>query len=270
MSETIFNNLDIASDGTFNFFVPIEAVSKSGESEKDEKRLIQGIASTDDKDLQGEIVAQKGIDFSYFLKFGYINEDHKDGPEYRVGEPIEARLTANGLWIKAELYNDPNKPRADVWWKHIKTLSNSSSKRKVGFSIQGKVLRRDGNTIVKCWLQDVAITVSPVNTKTWAEICKSLSQETWCDHPWEDDCVGGCCACNGPVDEKEEKALTAGSMGRVITPQSLEGGLKVQAFKSLGDRITFNEAVQVIVSKGYSPSSAKAMADAIFTSYGIH
>ncbi len=261
MSQDSLSN----TEESFNFFLPVSAVQKS-EKDKDGNRWIQGIASTADRDLQGEIVTQKGIDYGYFLKFGYINDDHKDGPEHKVGEPTECRMTGDGLWIKGFLYK--GKERADYWWEHITALEGNNSKRKVGFSIQGKIQRRDGNTIVKCWLQDVAITASPVNTSTWAEIVKSLSKEQWCDHPFDDSCEGGCCSCDKP--RREEKALSAGGMGRMMIPQSLEGSAKVQTYKSL-DRITFEEAIQFIEKeKGYSYPVAKAMADAIFTLHGIH
>lgn len=257
--------LEIIED--FHFFMPAEAVTKA-KTDKDGNRWIQGIASTADLDLQGEVVSQKGIDFAYFVKKGYINDDHKEGPEHKVGEPTECRMTSEGLWIKGFLYK--GKERSDYWWEHINALEQNNSSRKVGFSIQGKIMRREGNTIVKCWLQDVAITASPVNTATWAEIVKSLSKETWCKHPWEDDCVGGCCACNGPEKEKEEKALSAGGMGRMMIPQSLEGSAKVQTYKSV-ERISFEEAVRFIqTNKGYTYPVAKALADAIFITHGIH
>jgi hypothetical protein len=263
----------VSKDDSFEFFMPVEAISKS--EGKDGKRLIQGIASTDDRDLQGEVVKQGGIDYSYFLKHGYINDDHKDGPENKVGEPTECRLTPGGLWIKAYLYK--GKERADYWWDHITALATNESRRKVGFSIQGKILRRDGMTILKCWLQDVAITASPVNTSTWAEIVKSLTGQKWCIHPWDPVCKGGCCVCpshkslNSDDDaEENEKALSAGGMGRIVTPQSLEGSAKVQTFKST-ERISYPEAIRTIqMSKGYSYPTAKALADAIFAAHGVH
>ena len=253
----------LGSGDTFHFFVPVEKIEKA--EGKDGKRYIQGVASTSDRDLQGEVVLQNGIDYSYFLKNGYINDDHKDGPEHKVGEPLECRLTPAGLWLKAILYK--GKARSDYWWEHINTLASNDSKRKVGFSIQGKILRREGKTIAKCWLQDVAITASPVNTNTWAEIVKSLGTQKWCIHPWDDVCKGGCCTCNG---EEEEKALSTGAMGGVLVPESLEGSAKVQTYKSLDDRYSFEEAVEVVKSMGYRYPTAKAIADAIFTMHGIH
>jgi len=264
---------ELLQNDSFSFFVPVERIEKS-DGKDDGKRFIQGIASTDDRDLQGEIVTQNGIEYGYFLKHGYINDDHKDGPEHKVGEPVECRLTSKGLWIKAFLYK--GKERSDYWWEHINVLLNSGSSRKVGFSIQGKILRRNGKTITKCWLQDVAITASPVNTSTWAEIAKSLSSQKWCVHPWQDECVGGCCGCATKSitattaeddTETEEKALSTASGGMLI-PQSLEGKPANQTFKS--NRISYDEALLFLINeKGYSEPVAKAITDAIFIQYGM-
>lgn len=232
----------LGSGDHFHFFMPISKAES-----KDGRRWIQGVASTRHRDLQGEVVIPGGIDYSYFLRHGYINDDHKDGPHCKVGEATECKLTPAGLWIKGWLYK--GKERSDHWWEHINVLAAQGSKRKVGFSIQGKILRRDGKTILKCWLQDVAITASPVNTNTWAEVVKSLNNQEWDD---------------------EEKALSTASMGGALIPESLEGSAKVQTHKSL-DRITYDEAVQLIMRKyNRSYPVAKALADAIFVTHGIH
>jgi len=152
-------------------------IVKSNGRDSDSKRWVQGIASTDATDLQGEVVLQKGIDTEYFLSHGFFNYDHRPGAEFKIGEPTECKLTAKGLWVKGFLYE--GKKAADDMWEHFTSLSKSGSKRKVGFSIEGRVLRKSGNVIEKCWLQDIAVTPSPVNVTTWAEVAKSLSAQTW-------------------------------------------------------------------------------------------
>jgi len=247
---------------TFSFFLPA-TVTKSGET-KDGKRWIQGIASTDHLDLQGEKVLQDGLDYSYFLEHGYINDDHKPGPENKVGEPTEAKITKDGFWIKGFLYK--GKERSDYWWEHLTSLEQSQASRKVGFSIQGKVKRKSGNRIEKCWIQDVAITASPVNVKTWAEIAKSLSEASW------DECdCGACKVCEG------NKALSARGMGGSLMPESLEGSNKVTTYKSLSavpeDAVlSYDEYVNVLQldpNFGYSRATAKAVVDAIFMEKGL-
>lgn len=249
-------------ENSFNFFLPAEVVKSGG---KDDKRWIQGIASTEHLDLQGEKVLQSGIEYDYFLRYGYINDDHKSGPEHKVGEPTEAKITKDGFWIKGFLYK--GKERADYWWEHLNSLEQSGSNRKVGFSIQGKVKRREGRKIAKCWIQDVAITASPVNVKTWAEIVKSLCNEPWCKS-------GPCCDSPDCDGECDHKALTTTS-GAPLVPESLEGNAKVQTFKSLDeipdhvslDRDQWVRCLQL--DKGWSRSTAKAVVDAIFISKGI-
>lgn len=170
--------MDTYTEEDFNFWMPAQAVVvKGGEkgSDKTGKRWIQGIASTSDCDLQNEVVSQSGIDFEYFLKHGYFNDDHQKGPKYRVGEPTECKITKNGLWVKGFLHKE--KEASDDIWEHMNSLAASGSTRKMGFSIEGKIRRRNGNRIDKCWVQNIAITAAPINTKTYADIVKSLNAE---------------------------------------------------------------------------------------------
>lgn len=222
------------NEDTFSCWVPAQQIIvKGGEkgADKSGKRWIQGIASTDGRDLQGEIIDQGGIDFSYFLDHGYFNDDHKST---KVGQPTEAKLTKNGLWVKGFLFKTPNgeaPSKADEYWSLMNQLSESGSNRKVGFSIQGKVLRREGKTIKKCWIQEIAITTQPVNTATWAEIAKSLSAQKW-DMVKDDD------------KTDTEKAMTAA--GSPLVPESLEGKQKdVVTAKSL----TYAEALELVKSQ---------------------
>ena len=161
---------DIIEKG-FSFWMPI---SKAKSSENGDSRVVEGIASTPHLDLQNEEVVQNGIDFSYFLNHGYFNWDHKSGADNKIGEPWEVKITPKGLYVKGILYK--GKKVADAVWEHIKTLSsNKNSKRKVGFSLQGKTLLRKGQKIVKCWIQDIAITTAPINHHTYLDVVKSLS-----------------------------------------------------------------------------------------------
>lgn len=220
-------------EDTFSCFIPAQMVLvKGGDkgADKTGKLWIQGIASTDAKDLQGESINQAGIDLSYFLKHGYFNDDHKAGPDHKIGEPTEAKVTKNGLWVKGYLY--PHHEAARGYWNLMQNQAASGSSRKVGFSIQGKVIRRNGTTIERCWIQDIAVTTQPVNTATWAEIAKSLAAQKW----------------DASTDKKEEKdtekAMTA--VGSPLVPESLEGKQKdVVTAKSL----SFEEACEIVKSQ---------------------
>jgi hypothetical protein len=239
---------------TFSCWVPAQAVVvKGGDKggDKSGKRWIQGVASTGVKDLQGEIVEQDGIDFNYFLKHGYFNNDHKPGFENKVGQPTECRLSKQGLWVKGFLFND-NKV-ADSIWELINSLDASGSTRRVGFSIQGKVQRRTSSNIQKCWIQDVAITPAPVNHTTWCEIAKSLSAQAWdLTKPGDN---------NEDNDKTKEKALTA--QGSPLVPESLHSK---EAEDRTSKSLTFDEAVESIIkSKGVPKDAAESIAKIAFS-----
>jgi hypothetical protein len=214
--------LDLLNENGFQFWVPLTISKSQAEGpDQDPRRWIEGIASTDDTDLQDEIVKQIGIDFSYFLKYGYYNNDHKPGFENKVGQPTEAKITSKGLWTKGYLFK--NHKVADAIWELANSLEASDSRRKLGFSIQGKVLRRAGKTILKCWIQDIAITAAPINTNTWLDVVKSLNSlpvGVWGDGEYEitpdmankamreseGRCCGGC-NCSGGAKDRARKAL---------------------------------------------------------------
>lgn len=248
--------IDLVKEDVFSFWVPMHISKAATKTEKNGKkrRWIQGIASTKDVDLQLETVEQYGIDFSYFLKYGYFNNDHKPGFENKVGQPTECRATKEGLWTKGYLFE--NHKIADDIWELAISLEASQSDRKLGFSIQGKVQRRAGRKIIKCWIQDVAITAAPINTNTWLDVIKSINnvpQDMWvCDDrgcyidpgmvsPIHQPCetcqkgfnkfVGGLSIREEEMDLKkdgdreDQKAFSAGGdAGQVLTPESLEGG----------------------------------------------
>lgn len=235
------NSLPIGfqDEDTFSCWVPAQAVIVKGGAngaDKTGKRWIQGIASTSSKDLQGEIVEQEGIDFTYFLKHGYLNNDHKPGFENKVGQPTEAKLTKQGLWVKGFLFEN-NKVSDDIW-NLINSLETSGSSRRVGFSIQGKVQRRAGSTIKKCWIQDIAITPAPVNATTWCEMAKSLSAQSW------DFSKGIADPTTDDNEETEEKALTAQGSGGALVPESL--GAKLTEDRT-SKSLTFDEAVDYVM-----------------------
>jgi hypothetical protein len=165
------------NEESFKFWMALEPLKKGQTTAPEDKRWVQGIASTDHKDLHGEHVNQEGIDTSYFINNGYFNYDHKSGAENKVGEPTECKVTPQGLWVKGFIYKE--KKMADFVWEHINSLSKSGARRRMGFSIEGRVLKESGAIIERCWIQDIAITPAPVNSSTWAEIAKSLNARQW-------------------------------------------------------------------------------------------
>lgn len=239
--STIPNKL---KESAFGFFVPIDLVKAE---EAKSRRLIRGIASTESIDLQGERVIQGGMDLAYFRDHGWINDEHE---KVKVGAPTDARVTKAGLWIEGQLL-DGLEPvhkggcicppcRADYWWGFLQSIEKSGVNRRVGFSIEGKVLRRSANAIVKCWVRNVAITDSPIQTETWAEIAKSLSGQPWCD--LTDNLDDPSCRCDGC------------RIGEEATLKAFQDGLE------------YEDAVRYIHEvRGWDPVVARVMATAIFS-----
>lgn len=284
--------IDLIKSSEFNFWLPLDICKAANEkAEQGKRRWIQGIASTEHRDLQDETVSQHGIDFTYFLEHGYYNNDHKPGFENKVGQPNEAKITPEGLWTKGYLFE--NHKVADAIWELAHALEASRSDRKLGFSIQGKVLRRDGKRILKCWVQDIAITAAPINTNTWLDVVKSLGavpQEMWCESgsgviypsdtaksiPCAKGCKNGCGkSCRSLSEEKmdlkkdqeeEEKALSCGGMGRALIPQSLDGERKTLTYKSLSR----DDCVRLLQEqRGFSRNDAIVLTDAVMEMNGI-
>lgn len=259
---------DLLKNDKFEFFVPAAIVKAEKGSKKDEKRYISGICSTEDRDLQGEIVVQKGLDFSYFIRSGFINNNHLTGPENLVGQPLEAKITSEGMWMKGYLFS--NHPVADHWWMLLNSMEASGSNRKIGFSIQGKVQRREGNKITKCWVSEVAITHQPVCQNTFVDIAKSLAAQEW-----DTNKSFNCGVCNKPeCSGCDIKAMTTASAGALV-PESLEGNKNPQIYKSFdevpdGMQLSYEQVVQVLqLEKGYSRATAQCVADVAFLQKGI-
>lgn len=159
----------------FKFFVPLE-ISKAKDKEGKEVMRLGGIASTADRDSDGEILNPKGFDVNYFLKYGFINWHHqsKDNPASIIGEPTKAEKRPEGLYIETELYEDSD--MAKKVYNLAKTLSKSKNRR-LGFSIEGKVLEKDPldeTNITRARITGMAVTPTPKNANTFADIIKGI------------------------------------------------------------------------------------------------
>ncbi len=258
----------------FNCWLPCQAVmAKGGDAaggDKSGKRWIQGIASTGSRDLQGEVVDQNGIDFSYFLKSGYFNNDHKPGFENKVGQPTQCKLTKDGLFVKGYLFQENEV--ADNIWGMMKAVDGTN--RRVGFSIQGKVKRRSGTDIKECWIQDIAITPAPVNHTTWCEMAKSLSAQKWdLSKGSEVEQFNPAQVGNAELIEEEQeirdkqdtsvnKTLSVQG-GHAVVPESMDDIIKDdRTSKSL----TYDDAVEFIMkSQECSRDAAESIAKIAFS-----
>lgn len=160
----------------FNFWIPItKAVGEN--KQDDEEMILEGIASTSREDLDGEFLDPSGFDLSYFNESGLVNYHHQStqSPASIIGEPIESRITPEGMYVKVKLYKD--NPLAREVYESTKLLQNSSKKRRMGFSIEGQAQERDSKNpkrINRAKITGLAITFAPKNSDTFAEIVKGL------------------------------------------------------------------------------------------------
>ena len=169
----------------FDFEVPARFFEKA-EAGTAKMRRIGGIISTESPDRQQEVLLQRGLDFSDYLRNGWLNDNHSretDGilgyPEmvkqFRKGEIIPDGTVAktNLTWSEGYLLNTK---KADRIWELGLALQGTG--RSLGFSVEGSIQRRIGRnnkTVAKALVRNVAITNCPVNSDSRLDILsKSL------------------------------------------------------------------------------------------------
>lgn len=162
------------NNDNFKFFVPLE-IEKAKDEQGKEVMKIAGIASTADRDSDGEVLDPSGFDLSYFMSNGFINWHHqaKDKPEAIIGEPTKAEIRKEGLYVEGFLY--PESKLAREVYELAKGLEKSSSNRRLGFSIEGKVVERDlmdERFVKKAKITGLAVTPTPKNASTIVDILK--------------------------------------------------------------------------------------------------
>lgn len=168
----------------FNFYLPVEFEKGKSEDTGEDVMKIKGIASTPDEDSDGEFLEPLGFDVSRFLSHGFLNYNHmgKTDANAIIGEPTKAEVTSKGLYIEGELYK--GHPLAESVWHLANTLIQNKSKRRLGYSIEGRALQRDPNNpkrITKALITGCAITPSPVNKNTFLDLVKGEQAEDFID-----------------------------------------------------------------------------------------
>ena len=136
-------------------------LSKSGKFDS-ETRWVRGVASTEELDEDDEEVLQRGLDVSYFGSAGWFNYDH-DAHDI-IGVPVAARVTYKGFHCEGFLLRGI--PNAERTWAISQALAKSGTDRRLGMSIEGKVLERDPENptrIVRARVYNVALTPHPIN-----------------------------------------------------------------------------------------------------------
>ena len=204
----------------FKFSIPVD-VLKSDNPESESEWRIGGYASTAVEDRQGDEIIQKGLDFSDFVNFGWFNYDHDNTKIVGYPDKNKCRVDRKGFYVEGTLLKGVE--LAKSIWETAVALKKSHAPRHLGFSVEGKILKRNEiGQVVKARVYNVAVTANPVNpTCTWDALVKSFTnQESEIDrYSLEENTI--------------EKSLEAGygdSNGSLLIPESLDSAFKTLSY----------------------------------------
>lgn len=160
----------------FSVWTSIDLSKADAGEDAGNKAPIGGIISTDTVDLQGDQILQAGCDWSYFLKRGWFNYEHKPGAENIVGIPKSVKaVTLDGgkqaTRVEGVLLLD--RPRAREVYESAKAIQKAGEGRSIGFSVEGQVLQRDPanpKIVTKARILNVSVTAHPVNPDARLEV----------------------------------------------------------------------------------------------------
>lgn len=168
-------NKDLRTE-PFKFWFPATIV-KSTEKDGKKRMRLGGIASTINKDDDGEFLDPKGFDITPLLESGLMNWHHqaKKSPSTIIGEPDPkvTKIRKDGLYFEGDLY--PDSKVANEVFELAEVLEKNSKTRRLGFSVEGKVVERDQlnpKFVKKALITGIAVTHMPKNHFTLAEIIK--------------------------------------------------------------------------------------------------
>ncbi len=159
--------------------------------------ILRGIFSCESPDRAGETVSIKGIDISSLLSGkGIANSEHSNSFAKAVGKVISAKKIykeedcANtyerGLFESVagapiligeiELFDKQGHEEAAAIARVAKYYKDKDIAFPGGFSVQGGILHRDGSTITKSIVRQIAVTMIPANEAAPAELANELTK----------------------------------------------------------------------------------------------
>jgi len=136
------------------------------------------IISTDDQDGQGDVVDQDGLETEYFTKSGKLNYEHLKGAAGVIGYPISTeRVTLEGGRKATRMHGRIylHKTLGRETYETMRAMHKSAGDRRMGCSVEGPVLKRQGKRIVKSRVTNVALTSDPANFHARVDMVKSLT-----------------------------------------------------------------------------------------------
>lgn len=244
----------------FTFWCPLDIQKAVIDPETGQEVMrLGGIASTSDEDSDGEFLDPKGFDIKPLINSGMVNWHHqaKGQPATIIGEPSKAEIRPEGLYIETDLY--PSSQIARDVWDLAQTLEKDSKTRRLGYSIEGKVVKRKSNDkkspdykkIVKAIITGVAITHQPKNPKTFANIIKGEIDEDFDDEVEES------------LDTENGKALKKESVDKKLKNQTFSKSEAIEIlFKYIpGIDIEKAEKIYLMTSKFANMKGRKRVTD---------
>ncbi len=235
--------LIIRSDGSFFAHLgDIDSlILKSQKIGDTEGWHFKAIASTASKDRDGEVMLQKGLDFSPFKDSGEFNWNHIS--HALVGVPYgdkawfdksTSRWMCEGLLLKGMPIWDGYD--SDMVVKQHNQFAKAQVGRGLCTSIEGKVIERSdcGKYVKKAKIYNVALTFRPVNPDCTLNSLNALAKSM--DHQLPIVC-----------DNEFYKSMGNADIAAFVK-QDVEGGDEESLEKKL---------VKHLVRKGYSDSQAK-------------
>jgi len=160
----------------FSTWTEIDISKSRDDQEEQPKAYVAGIISSDAQDLQGDRILQEGMQWDYFLRRGWLNYEHQQGPENILGVPTAVKavtLEGGKKATRVEGYLLMDRPKAREIAETAKALKSMQSDRTIGYSVEGQVLQRDPKNpkiITKSRILNVSITAHPVNPDTTLEL----------------------------------------------------------------------------------------------------
>jgi hypothetical protein len=174
-------------------WTPFEFLAKAGEDGDRPLGEIHGITSSEIRDLDGEIIVQKGLDFTDALESGYLTHEHPLGTLNIVGFPtrIEPTTVTKGgkefqaTSLSGSVYLD-DKTGKGLWEKAI-TMQKAGGQRALGLSIEGRVkpgARKKGGYVDGIRVKSIAISSQPRNRTSWFQpVMRGLVMAMDSEHP---------------------------------------------------------------------------------------
>lgn len=175
---------------------------------------------------------QKCHGISEFVSFGFFKLDHDGSKILGYRDAGKCGIDGNGLYVEGTLLKGV--PEAESIYRTAVALKKSNAPRRLGFSVEGQVLERDGNGLItKARVYNVAITAQPVNPNcTWDALCKSFVSDGVVLPEDGGSAVdfAGIAGADTYAAQETEKALSAEGSGAPLIPESLESALRNLAY----------------------------------------